>query len=120
MPLLENLHHEIFAQGVARGLKIKDAYAALGLDPQSGNAARLMKLACVIARVEQLRAEHAIVARASPMAAIIALMRMADQMETKATPAAVKEARQSVIEAVNLRERMLAAEQPRFNYGVAI
>jgi len=119
MPMLENLQHEIFAQGVARGLKIKDAYAALGLDPESGHAPRLMKLANAIARVEDLRAEHAIVARASPMAAVIALMRMADRMEGQDSPGAIREARQSIIEAVGLRERMLEADQPRFNYGVA-
>jgi len=120
MPMLENLQHEIFAQGVARGLKIKDAYAALGLDPESGNAARLIKLASVSARVGELRAEHAIVARASPMAAVIALMRMADRMEAQDSPGAIREARQSIIEAVALRERMLEAPQPRFNYGVAL
>ena len=120
MPLLKNLDHEIFAQGIARGLTVNDAYAELGFDPDSRNAGRLMKLAAVIERVAALRAEHAIVAGASPMAVIIALMRMAAKMENLDHPVGIKEARQCLIEATALRETMLAAPQQRFNYGVAM
>ena len=120
MPLLKNLDHEVFAQGIARGLTVKEAYAAMGFDPESRNAARLMKAPWVIDRVAALRAEHAIVAGASPMAVIIALMRMAEKMENLENPLGTKEARQCLLEATALRERMLAAPNPRFNYGVAI
>ena len=120
MTMLENLDHEIFAHGVARGLKIKDAYAELGLDPDSGNPRRWMKQAPIVKRVGELRAEYATVARAGPMAVILALVRMADTLEALDSPAAFKEARQNLIEAAALRQSMLEAPQQRFGYGLTV
>ena len=48
MPVLDNKDYEIFAQGVARGLPLKDAYADTGLAPDHRNAARIVKILSLI------------------------------------------------------------------------
>jgi phage terminase small subunit len=41
MPVLPNNKHELFAQGLAKGLSADAAYQAAGYKPHRGNAARL-------------------------------------------------------------------------------
>jgi hypothetical protein len=43
MPILPNHKHELFAQGLAKGLSADAAYQAAGYKRDRGNAARLMK-----------------------------------------------------------------------------
>jgi hypothetical protein len=43
MPVLPNNKHELFAQGLAKGLSADAAYQAAGYKRDRGNAARLMQ-----------------------------------------------------------------------------
>ncbi len=43
MPPLQNIRHELFAQGVAKGMPKVKAYSEAGYEENRGNAVRLMK-----------------------------------------------------------------------------
>lgn len=112
MPILQNTRLERFAQDVARGLRPVEAYFALGLVPHSGNVSRMRRHLDVVARLAELQAEHAAAARADPLPVIIALVRIAETLEAKGEPAALKEARQALLDAAALRARMVEAMAP--------
>src|SRR5271165_2799718 len=54
---LENPKHEIFAQGIAKGLTLGEAYAAAGYVEDRGNAFRLQQMTTVKDRIKELTAE---------------------------------------------------------------
>jgi phage terminase small subunit len=54
MPILKNPRHEMFAQEVAKGSGVAEAYAAAGFKPNPGNARRLKMNEAVAKRVEAL------------------------------------------------------------------
>jgi len=105
MPILQNARHEIFAQCRAKGARLEDAYEDAGFIPGNGHAGKLAQRPEVIERIGELRAEQTEMDDASPGAVIAALLRVAKASEALATPAAVKEARLTLLEA-----RRLAAE----------
>jgi phage terminase small subunit len=59
MPILPNNRHELFAQGLAKGLSADAAYQAAGYKPNRGNAATLKANQSISKRVEELQAAAA-------------------------------------------------------------
>ena len=102
MPILQNSQHEAFAKARARGARLEDAYEDAGFVHGHGNAGRLLEKPEVAARIGELRAEQAELADANMQGVIVSLLRMAKASEALATPAGVKEARLTLIEACRL------------------
>jgi len=59
MPTLENARWELFAQSVANGKLLDDAYADAGCKPNQRNSSRLRKLTSVDERIAELLNERA-------------------------------------------------------------
>lgn len=59
MPILENARWELFAQSVANGKLLDDAYADAGYKPNQRNSSRLRKLTSVDERIAELLNERA-------------------------------------------------------------
>lgn len=59
MPPLDNQRHELFAQGLAKGLSATEAFAEAGYAPHQPNAARLICNDMVRQRVEELKSRTA-------------------------------------------------------------
>jgi hypothetical protein len=59
MPTLENARWELFAQSVANGKLLDDAYADAGYKPNQRNSSRLRKLTSVDERIAELLNERA-------------------------------------------------------------
>jgi hypothetical protein len=59
MPVLENARYELFAQSVANGKLLDDAYADAGYKPNQRNSSRLRKLTSVDERIAELLNERA-------------------------------------------------------------
>lgn len=59
MAALKNAKHELFAQGVAKGLSATEAYEKAGYKPHQPSASRLLSNAMVEARVDELKAKAA-------------------------------------------------------------
>jgi hypothetical protein len=57
MPTLSNPRHELFAQGIARGLSPSDAFVQAGFKANRGNASRLNANESVKQRVAEIQAE---------------------------------------------------------------
>src|SRR5262245_58302128 len=55
MPLLPNNKHELFAQGLAKGLSADAAYEQASYRPNRGNAARLKANESISGRVQELQ-----------------------------------------------------------------
>lgn len=75
MPVLKNPKHEIFAQGVAKGMTAVAAYAAAGYKPHLGNPARLLSENDIRSRVFEIQSavnERAIKAMALTKGDIVA------------------------------------------------
>ncbi len=56
----ENAAHELFAQEVAKGLSLSEAYVAAGYAEDSGNACRLQQMTVVKERIRELTSEAAL------------------------------------------------------------
>jgi phage terminase small subunit len=54
MPILTNLKHELFAQGLAQGLSNRAAFAPAGYKPSDSTASHLANSDKVKARVDEL------------------------------------------------------------------
>src|SRR4029450_4886354 len=54
MPVLPNNKHELFAQGLAKGLSADAAYQAAGYKPHRGNAARLRANEIIQRRIAEI------------------------------------------------------------------
>ena len=59
MPVLKNARYELFAQSVANGKLLDDAYADAGYKPNQRNSSRLRKLTSVDERIAELLNERA-------------------------------------------------------------
>jgi hypothetical protein len=59
MPVLKNARWEIFAQAVANGKLLDDAYADAGYKPNQRNSSRIRKLTSVDERIAELLNERA-------------------------------------------------------------
>ncbi|WP_442582546.1 terminase small subunit [Mesorhizobium sp. ASY16-5R] len=62
MPILENPRHELFAQALAKGETVTDAYEIAGYEPTQSSASRLRADEAVTARVDELLEDAARVA----------------------------------------------------------
>jgi len=109
MPILQNIRHEAFAQGRAKGALLDDAYEDAGFAPENGHASRLAKRPEVAERIAELRVEHAQVGDASVASVIAALLRIAKAGEDLASAAGVKEARLTMLEAFRLSDALATA-----------
>ena len=109
MPILQNLRHEAFAQARARGALLDDAYEDAGFAPDNGHASRLAKRPEVAERIAELRAELAEAGDVSVRGMIAALVRIAKAAEALSTPAGVKEARLTMLEAFRLSDNLSTA-----------
>lgn len=99
MPILPHPRHEKFAQARAKGLGLEDAYEDAGFAPDRSHASRLAREPAVAERIAELRAEQEDFA---PQTVIATLLRLAKASEDLKTPAGVKEARDSVLQARRL------------------
>lgn len=63
MPVLKNPKHELFAQQVAKGVALDDAYEAVGYARSSKNAARLRKNEVIQSRIEEILSHAAVIAQ---------------------------------------------------------
>ena len=59
MPVLKNARHELFAQCVANGMLLDDAYEKAGFKPNQRNSSRIRKLTSVDERIAELLNERA-------------------------------------------------------------
>ncbi|MGI9170068.1 MAG: hypothetical protein ACR2FH_07840, partial [Caulobacteraceae bacterium] len=85
--------------------RLEDAYECAGFAPGNRHAARMAALPEVAERTVELRAEFDIES-ANDQAVIAALLRLAQSSEALATPAGIKEARLTLLEARNLRSTL--------------
>jgi hypothetical protein len=111
MPILQNPRHEAFAQARAKGMRLDDAYEDAGFVPDAGHGHRLAHRDDVARRIAELRAEQVELNDAAPKAVIATLLRIAKAGEAAATPAAIKEARLSLLEARRLSEELAKARE---------
>jgi len=108
MPILQHPRHEAFAQARAKGARLDDAYEDAGFTPGNGHASRLAYRKEVAERIAELRALQTEVSDAGALAVIAALLRIAKAGEALASPAGVKEARLTLLEAWRLNNGMAA------------
>ncbi|MFZ0055334.1 MAG: hypothetical protein WAL09_11060, partial [Pseudolabrys sp.] len=59
MPVLSKSRHELFAQAVANGRSLDDAYSDAGFVRNRGNASKLMRNTAIQSRVDDLLQERA-------------------------------------------------------------
>ena len=102
MPILQNARHEAFAQARAKGVRRDDAYEDAGFAPGNDHAWRLEARAEVAERIAELRAARADLSEANVESVIAALLRLARASEALETPAGVREARLTLLEACRL------------------
>jgi hypothetical protein len=67
MPILPNHKHELFAQGLAKGLSADAAYQAAGYKRDRGNAARLTANDSIQKRVAEIQGKAAEKAMVAPI-----------------------------------------------------
>ena len=112
MPILQNPRHETFAQARAKGALLDDAYEDAGFSPGNGHASRLALRPEIAERIGELRAERSELTESNTQAVIGALLRIAKASETLASPAGIKEARETLLQACRLNDN-LAEERAR-------
>lgn len=83
MAALKNARHEIFAQGVAKGLSASEAYVAAGYKESRSAASRLSTNVNVVARVAELANRIAEKAEWSAAYRLAALKRISDAAEAE-------------------------------------
>jgi hypothetical protein len=111
MPKLSNPRYEAFAQATASGAPLADAYEDAGFRGERSHAWRLARRGEVVARVDELRREQADLDEARPTAVIVALVRLARAAESLNTPAGVREARLTLLDAQRLHVQQVKARQ---------
>jgi len=104
MAILENPRYEAFAQARAKGARLDDAYEDAGFIPDKGHGSRLAQRKEVAERIAELRAEQARLNEVDHHALIAAMLRIAKAGEAVASPAGIKEARLSLLEARRLAD----------------
>lgn len=105
MPVLKNIRHEKFAQGVAKGKAQVQAYIEAGYQDTEAavyNASRLISHDKVIARVRELQNKAADKTVLTIERATNDLLRLAQKGEADATPSGLQAARASIMDACKL------------------
>ena len=114
MPLLPNPRHEAFAQARAQGARLEIAYEDAGFAAGQGHASRLAAQPDIVERIAELREEQADLHAARPQAVIAALLKVAKACEAAGSPAAIREARLTLLEVERLRQNLdLSRENER-------
>ncbi len=106
MPQIPNPRHEAFCQARARGFTKDDAYEAAGFAPRSRHGARLQRRPDIAERIAELRAVQADIGGATLRSVVASLVRMASATEAMSGPAAIREARETLLEAWRLSEEL--------------
>ncbi len=106
MPLLPNPRHEAFAQARAQGARLEIAYEDAGFAAGQGHASRLAAQPDIVERIAEIREEQADLQAARPQAVIAALLKVAKACESVGSPAAIKEARLTLLEVERLRQNL--------------
>ncbi len=104
MPTLDNPRHEAFCQARARGFSPGDAYEDAGFAPGNGHSHRLLRHPEVIARTAELRAEQADISGANLRGVVAAMLRLSAASEAMESPGAIKEGRETLLQAYRLAE----------------
>ena len=113
MPKLQNPRHEAFAAALAEGASQDEAYEDAGFSPGNGHASRLAGLQGVAERVAELRAERPDLSGATPQAVIVALLKMAENLEHARSPAEVRERRLTLLAIGRLSAEFLSNRATR-------
>ena len=104
MPLLKNPLHEAFAEARAGGATLYEAYKDAGYSASYAHASRLASDPAVAERIAELRA-LAVQERPAHTSAVVAeLLRIAKTSEGLNSPAGIKEARLTLLEAHRISE----------------
>jgi len=109
MPKLQNPRHEAFAAALAEGASQDEAYADAGFTPDNGHASRLAGLPGVAERVAELRALQPDLSGATPEAVIVALLKMAENLQDARSPAEVRERRLTLLAIGRLQAELAAS-----------
>ena len=88
----------------AKGFSPGDAYAGAGFAPGNGHSHRLIRHPEVIARTAELRAEQADISGANLRGLVSALLRLSEASEVMDSPGAIKEGRETLLQAHRLVE----------------
>ena len=111
MPILKNARHEAFAQSRAAGATLDDAYEDAGFVPDRSHASRLAQELGVADRIAELRKDDSRFRAADGHSTIAALIRLTTDEAMMKNPAAMREARQNLLEAHRLRLTLAAVRE---------
>ncbi len=106
MPLIPNQRHETYCQARARGFTKDDAYEVAGYAPRSRHGARLQRRPDIAERIAELRAEQIDLSGATLRAVVASLIRLSAASEAMTGPTAIKEARETLLEAWRMSEEL--------------
>lgn len=102
MSVLANQRHELFAQGLAKGLPASTAYAEAGFKPHEGNASRLSANEKVRARVTELKERAAARTEITVAGITERLLKIAEKGEKSNDAPLLSVARASLMDAAKL------------------
>ena len=104
MPQLDNPRHEAYCQSRAKGFSSADAYEDAGFAPGNGHGSRLSRNPEVKARTAELRGEQVDISGANLRGVVAALLRLSAASENMETAGAIKEGRETLLQAHRLAE----------------
>lgn len=111
MGVLANQRHELFAQGLAKGLPASTAYAEAGFKPHEGNASRLSRNEKVQARVTELKERAAARTEITIADITTRLMGIANKAEEGGDAPMLSVARASLVDVAKLNGLMIERGQ---------
>lgn len=111
MGVLKNQRHELFAQGLAKGLPASTAYADAGFKPHEGNASRLSANEKVQARVTELKERAAARTEITIADITTRLMGIANKAEEGGDAPMLSVARASLVDVAKLNGLMIERGQ---------
>ncbi len=117
MPALKNLDHEAFAQARAAGATLIQAYEAAGYAPSRAHGSRLASRPEIAERIAELRALDITENPSGTASVVAALLRIAKTSEDLNSPAGIKEARLTLLEAHRLSAEAGSARQWKRRHG---
>ena len=102
MGVLTNPKHELFAQGLAKGLTQAEAYERAGYKPSEANASTLTRNQKVAGRVAELQSRAAARVEITVAGLTERLLRLADTAESLGDASGVQASRASLMDAAKL------------------
>lgn len=120
MPPLSNTRHELFAQGIAKGMTGESAYEAAGYAKHAPSASRLLTHANVQARVTELQERAAAKTELTVASVTNTLLRIAEKAEELKDSAGLSVARASMMDAAKLNGLVVdRAENVNLNHDIS-